>query len=209
MLSGQLVGQLTKVVQPITCLDKKKTFLYYIFGQLSACWPVNLISIEVPLFNVMTHILNSSLCISIKVPLFNIMAPVVGIEPVWKLSQIFIKSMKFTKLLTTFIDMVEWIDEDAKLTLNHANGKTYKSFNQLQHQIEQKLHDEKGSRVMKSWRLQIHNEKCWQSAWDNWKSIAANWGWYCGKFVTSKSPWICIMCVMSITSSKQVVNLSM
>ena len=29
--------------------------------------------------------------------------PVVGIEPVWILSQIFIKSMKFTKLLMTLI----------------------------------------------------------------------------------------------------------
>ena len=29
--------------------------------------------------------------------------PVVGIEPVWILSQIFIKSVKFTKLLTTLI----------------------------------------------------------------------------------------------------------
>ena len=28
--------------------------------------------------------------------------PVVGIEPVWILSQIFIKNVKFTKLLTTF-----------------------------------------------------------------------------------------------------------
>ena len=28
-------------------------------------------------------------------------------------------------------DMVEWIDEDAKLVLNHANGETYSSFNQL------------------------------------------------------------------------------
>ena len=32
--------------------------------------------------------------------------PVVGIEPVWILSQIFIKSVKFTKLLTTLIDRV-------------------------------------------------------------------------------------------------------
>ena len=29
--------------------------------------------------------------------------------------------------------MVEWIDEDAKLVLNHANGETYSNFNQLQH----------------------------------------------------------------------------
>ena len=32
--------------------------------------------------------------------------PVVGIEPVWTLSQIFIKSVKFTKLLMTLIDRV-------------------------------------------------------------------------------------------------------
>ena len=32
--------------------------------------------------------------------------PVVGIEPVWILSQIFIKSVKFTKLLMTLIDRV-------------------------------------------------------------------------------------------------------
>ena len=32
--------------------------------------------------------------------------PVVGIEPVWILSEIFIKSVKFTKLLTTLIDRV-------------------------------------------------------------------------------------------------------
>ena len=32
--------------------------------------------------------------------------PVVGIEPVWILSQIFIKSVKFTKLLMTSIDKI-------------------------------------------------------------------------------------------------------
>ena len=32
--------------------------------------------------------------------------PVVGIEPVWILSQIFTKSVKFTKLLMTLIDRV-------------------------------------------------------------------------------------------------------
>ena len=32
--------------------------------------------------------------------------PVVGVEPVWILSQIFIKSVQFTKLLTTLIDRV-------------------------------------------------------------------------------------------------------
>ena len=40
--------------------------------------------------------------------------------------------------------MVEWIDEDAKHTLNHANGKTYSSFNQLQHKIAQKIAQWKG-----------------------------------------------------------------
>ena len=76
--------------------------------------------------------------------------PVVGIEPIWILSHIFIKSVKFIKLLMPLIyrvyqiptmllpsiekqyccclsskDMVEWIDEDANHTLNHTNGKTY------------------------------------------------------------------------------------
>ena len=32
--------------------------------------------------------------------------PVLGVEPVWILSQIFIKSVKFTKLPTTLIDRV-------------------------------------------------------------------------------------------------------
>ena len=41
--------------------------------------------------------------------------PVVGIEPVWILSQIFIKSVKFT------------MDEDTKHTLNHTNGEIYSS----------------------------------------------------------------------------------
>ena len=37
--------------------------------------------------------------------------------------------------------MVEWIDEDAKLMLKHANGETFSSFNQLQHKILQKMYD--------------------------------------------------------------------
>ena len=41
--------------------------------------------------------------------------PVVGIKPVWILSEIFIKSVKFT------------MDENAKHTLNHTNGETYSS----------------------------------------------------------------------------------
>ena len=41
--------------------------------------------------------------------------PVVGMEPLWILPQIFIKSMKFT------------MDEDAKNTLNPTNGETYSS----------------------------------------------------------------------------------
>ena len=30
--------------------------------------------------------------------------------------------------------MVEWIDEDTKLALNHVDGETYSSFYQLQHE---------------------------------------------------------------------------
>ena len=38
--------------------------------------------------------------------------------------------------------------------------------------------NEKGSRAIKSWCLQIQDKKCWQCARDHWKSIAANRGWY-------------------------------
>ena len=40
--------------------------------------------------------------------------------------------------------MFEWIDEDAKHTLNYANGKIYSSFNQLEHKIAQKIMQLKG-----------------------------------------------------------------
>ena len=83
--------------------------------------------------------------------------PVVGIEPVWILSQIFIKSVKFTKLLTTLVYRVYpiammhlpstekqccsclssihgnfmeiWLNEKMRMlnTLNHTNGKTNSS----------------------------------------------------------------------------------
>ena len=58
--------------------------------------------------------------------------------------------------------------------------------------------DKKGSRVIKSRCLQICNEKCWQSAWDYWKCIAANRGQYRSEFATSKMPRIRVVCVISI-----------
>ena len=41
----------------------------------------------------------------------------------------------------SYKDMVEWICEDAKLVLNHVNGETYSSLNQLQHKIAHKSHN--------------------------------------------------------------------
>ena len=95
--------------------------------------------------------------------------------------------------------MFEWIDEDARLELNYANGETYSSFNQLQHKIAQKIMQLKNIRVIKLWCLQIPDEKHWQCVWDLWKSIATNGGWYDGKFAMSKTPRIRVVCVMSFS----------
>ena len=95
---------------------------------------------------------------------------------------------------------VEWIDEDAKHTLNHVNGKTYSSFNLLQHKIAWKITNEKGSRAIKLQCLQIHDEKHWQCAWDHWKSITENRGWYRSEFTTSKTPRIRVVCVMNLSN---------
>ena len=61
MLSGQLVGQLTKVVWLTAFLDKKKMFFIQHSRLASQCLTSKFDNIKVPLSNVMTFILNSIL----------------------------------------------------------------------------------------------------------------------------------------------------